>query len=96
MLYHETGQFRTSYAADQAILPIRQDRIGLAIILVIAFGVVPLVSSDYWLSTIMLPFLIFSLAALGLNILTGYAGKQYLGIGAHRHRAHSHHPFFGR
>ena len=58
MLYRETGQFRTSYAADQAILPIRQDRIGLAIILAIAFLVIPVASSDYWLSTIMLPFLI--------------------------------------
>ena len=59
MLYRETGQFRTSYAADQAILPIRQDRIGLAIILLIAFLVVPVAASHYWLSTIMLPFLIF-------------------------------------
>ena len=33
MLYRETGQFKTSYAADHAILPIRQDRIGLAVIL---------------------------------------------------------------
>ena len=36
MLYRETGQFRTSYAADHAILPIRQDRIGLAAILALA------------------------------------------------------------
>ena len=43
--------------------------------------VVPLVASDYWLSTIMLPFLVFSLAALGLNILTGYAGQLSLGTG---------------
>jgi branched-chain amino acid transport system permease protein len=81
MLYRETGQFRTSYAADQAILPIRQDRVGLAIILLIAFLVVPLTASEYWLDTIMLPFLIFSLAALGLNILTGYAGQLSLGTG---------------
>jgi branched-chain amino acid transport system permease protein len=39
------------------------------------------VASDYWLSTIMLPFLIFSLAALGLNLLTGYAGQLSLGTG---------------
>ena len=81
MLYRETGQFRTSYGADHAILPIRQDRIGLAIILLLAFLVVPLAASDYWLNTIMLPFLIFSLAALGLNILTGYAGQLSLGTG---------------
>ena len=81
MLYRETGQFRSSYAADQAMLPLRQDRIGLAIILAIAFVAVPAAASDYWLSTIMLPFLIFSLAALGLNILTGYAGQLSLGTG---------------
>jgi branched-chain amino acid transport system permease protein len=81
VLYRETGQFKTSYRADHAILPIRQDRIGLAVILTVAFVAVPLVASDYWLSTIMLPFLVFSLAALGLNILTGYAGQLSLGTG---------------
>ncbi len=81
MLYRETGQFRTSYAADQAIFPIRQDRLGVALILAIAFVAIPIVSSEYWLSTIMLPFLIFALAALGLNILTGYAGQLSLGTG---------------
>jgi branched-chain amino acid transport system permease protein len=81
MLYRETGQFKTSYAADQAIFPIRQDQIGIAVILLIAFVLVPLVSSHYWLGSIMLPFLIFSLAALGLNLLTGYAGQLSLGTG---------------
>jgi branched-chain amino acid transport system permease protein len=81
MLYRETGQFKTSYAADHAILPLRQDRIGLAIILAVAFLVIPAVATEYWLETILLPFLIFSLAALGLNILTGYAGQLSLGTG---------------
>jgi branched-chain amino acid transport system permease protein len=81
MLYRETGHFKTSYSADHAILPIRQDQIGLAVILAVAFVAVPLVASDYWLSTIMLPFLVFALAALGLNILTGYAGQLSLGTG---------------
>ena len=81
MLYRETGQFKTSYEADQAILPIRQDQIGLAVILLIAFVAVPLLADHYWIGTILLPFLIFSLAALGLNILTGYAGQLSLGTG---------------
>ena len=81
MLYRETGQFKTSYAADQAILPIRQDRIGLAAILLLAFVVVPLLANDYWLDTIMMPFLVFSIAAIGLNLLTGYAGQLSLGTG---------------
>ncbi len=81
MIYRETGQLKTSYAADQAIFPILQDRIGIAVILAIAYLVVPIAASDYWLGTIMLPFLIFALAALGLNILTGYAGQLSLGTG---------------
>jgi len=81
MLYRETGQFRTSYAADQAIFTLRQDRIGIALILLVGFVGIPWVSSQYWLETIMLPFLIFSLAALGLNLLTGYAGQLSLGTG---------------
>ncbi len=81
MLYREAGQFKTSYAADQAILPILQDRIGMLIVLGIAYIVIPLVANAYWLSTILVPFLVFSLAALGLNILTGYAGQVSLGTG---------------
>jgi len=81
MLYREAGQFKTSYAADQAIFPILQDRIGIALILAVAYGVIPLVANEYWLSTILVPFLVFSLAALGLNLLTGYAGQVSLGTG---------------
>ncbi len=81
MLYRETGQFKTNYGADQAIFTLRLDQIGIIVILLIAYIAVPLVSSQYWLSTIMLPFLIFALAALGLNILTGYAGQLSLGTG---------------
>ena len=82
MLYREAGQFKTSYAEDQQVFPIRQDRIAVAIILLLAFVVVPVVADQYWLSAILVPFLIFALAALGLNILTGYAGQLSLGSAA--------------
>lgn len=82
MFYREAGQFKTSYAADQALLPILQDRIGLLLILVVAFVVVPLVGSNFFLGAILIPFLVFSLAAIGLNVLTGYAGQLSLGTGA--------------
>ena len=81
MLYREAGQFKTSYQKDRAVFPIIQDRYFVAVILLIAFGLIPLVSSEYWLNTIMLPFLILSIAAIGLNILTGYAGQLSLGTG---------------
>lgn len=82
MLYREAGQFKTNYAADQALLPIAQDRIGLIIMLVIAYVAIPLFASDFFLSSIMIPFLVFSLATIGLNILMGYAGQLSLGTGA--------------
>ncbi|SFF59682.1 amino acid/amide ABC transporter membrane protein 2, HAAT family [Duganella sp. CF458] len=82
MFYREAGQFKTSYEADGQILPIRQDRIALFATLAIALLVLPLVSSPYMLSAIFIPFLIFALAALGLNILTGYAGQLSLGTAA--------------
>jgi branched-chain amino acid transport system permease protein len=82
MLYREAGQFKTSYVADGQILPIRQDRIALCALLAVALAAVPLLASPYLLSAILIPFLIFALAALGLNILTGYAGQLSLGTAA--------------
>jgi branched-chain amino acid transport system permease protein len=82
MLYREAGQFKTSYQADSQIFPILQDRLALAGLLAIAIVIVPLFASPYMLSAILIPFLIFSLAALGLNILTGYAGQLSLGTAA--------------
>ena len=79
MLYREAGQFKTSYQADMQIFPIRQDRIGMAVLLLLAFVAIPLLASDYWFQAILIPALIFSLAAIGLNILTGYAGQLSLG-----------------
>jgi branched-chain amino acid transport system permease protein len=82
MLYRETGQFKSSYQADQAAFPILQDRIGIAITLAVAFIAVPLTSSQFFISVVLIPFLVFSLAAIGLNLLTGFAGQISLGTGA--------------
>ena len=82
MLYRENGQFKTTYRADQQIFPILQDRIAIVLLLVVAFVVVPLVADAYTLRAILIPFLILSLAALGLNILVGYCGQISLGTGA--------------
>lgn len=82
MLYRESGNFKDSYAKDMAIFPIPFDRWGIGVILAIIFIVIPYVATDYWLSSIMIPFYCFSLAALGLNFLTGYAGQLSLGHAA--------------
>jgi branched-chain amino acid transport system permease protein len=81
MIYREAGQFKTSYAADQAMFPILQDRIWIGLLAVCALVAVPLLGSDYFLEIIMINFLFFSLAAIGLNILTGYTGQISLGTG---------------
>src|SRR2546430_15161140 len=81
MLYREAGQFKATYRQDQAIFPVVQDRVGVATLLGVAYVVVPLVANEYWLQAIVMPFLISSLAALGLNLLTGYAGQVSLGTG---------------
>src|SRR5215204_397924 len=81
MLYREAGQFKTSYAADMAVFPLSQDRIGIAVIIAAAYGLA-LVGSNFLLQAVLIPFLVFSLAAIGLNILTGYAGLLSLGTGA--------------
>src|SRR5438034_11038945 len=82
MLYREAGQFKTSYQKDSAIFPIRQDKIAIGLVVLAAFVVIPLVATPYVFTGILIPFLILSLAALGLNILTGYAGQISLGTAA--------------
>lgn len=82
MLYRENGQFKTSYSADQQIFAITQDRIAIGMLVALAVLVVPLVASPYHFKAILIPFLILSLAALGLNILVGYCGQISLGTGA--------------
>jgi branched-chain amino acid transport system permease protein len=79
VFYRLAGQFKSSYAADQQIFPIRQDRVFVIGLMAFAFVVVPVVANDYWLGAILIPFLILGLAALGLNILTGYTGQLSLG-----------------
>jgi len=82
MFYRENGQFKTSYRADQQILPIAQDRVAMGLILLVAFVAVPLLASDYMFQAILIPFVIMALAALGVNILVGYCGQISLGSGA--------------
>jgi len=82
MLYREAGQFNSTYAEDQRIFPIRQDRVAFWILMAVAFLAVPALGNQYWLGAILTPFLIFALATLGLNILTGYAGQLSLGTAA--------------
>ncbi len=81
MIYREAGDFKTSYAADAQTFPIKLDRWGYFVILAVAVLVVPFFITDYMANAILVPFLIYAIAAIGLNILTGYCGQVSLGTG---------------
>ena len=87
--------FRRSIPAQYDVTQLKQPReaihdaatfrvgwVVLALLLIVAFVVVPQVATPYFFSAILIPFLVLSLAALGLNILTGYAGQLSLGSAA--------------
>ena len=82
MFYRENGQFKTSYQADQQLFSIPQDRWAIFAIIAFAFFGIPLLVDEYLFRAILIPFLILSLAALGVNILVGYCGQITLGAGA--------------
>lgn len=81
MLYREAGDFSTSYPQDSQTFPIKFDRYRYWAVLAVAFLVIPFVINDYWASSLLVPFLIYAIAAIGLNILTGYCGQVSLGTG---------------
>jgi branched-chain amino acid transport system permease protein len=81
MFYREAGDFKTSYAEDNQTFPIAFDRYRYYFVLFVGLAIVPFVINDYWANAILLPFLIYAIAAIGLNILTGYCGQVSLGTG---------------
>ncbi len=81
MLYREAGDFKTTYRADQQTFPIKSERILFWAFIAFAFLIVPFFINDYWNKAVLMPLLIYSMAALGLNILVGYCGQVSLGTG---------------
>ncbi|MEM1006637.1 MAG: branched-chain amino acid ABC transporter permease [Pseudomonadota bacterium] len=81
MFYREAGDFKTSYIDDSQTFPIRFDRYRYYVVLAVAFGIIPFIINDYWANALLLPFLIYAIAAIGLNILVGYCGQVSLGTG---------------
>ena len=45
-------------------------------------GIYLIVTGEYFLTSILIPFVIMSLAALGVNVLVGYCGQISLGSAA--------------
>ena len=82
MLYRENGQFKSTYAADQQLLPIAQDRWFVIGLIAFAYVAVPALASDYMFRALIIPFVILAIAAIGLNLLVGYCGQISLGTAA--------------
>lgn len=82
MINRESGVYKTTYQADMAFFRVPLARWTIGAVLVLAVIVIPLLANDYWFGAIILPFLIFSIATIGLNLLTGYCGQISLGHAA--------------
>jgi branched-chain amino acid transport system permease protein len=75
-----SGDFRTSYAADTTIFPTTTSRnFAIAGVALLCFA--PRLFSEYWLA-VSIQIGIFSIAALGLNILVGFTGQISIGHAA--------------
>jgi branched-chain amino acid transport system permease protein len=81
VFYREAGQYKASYSADQAIFPLAQDRWFVWLVIAFGFFGIPLLANPYVYTEVLTPVLILSIAAIGLNILTGYCGQLSLGTG---------------
>ncbi|MGE5048353.1 MAG: branched-chain amino acid ABC transporter permease [Deltaproteobacteria bacterium] len=74
------GEFHTTYSSDMAIFETRRGQRALAVFLV-ALAAVPFIATSYWLD-VANRAAIAVIAAMGLNILTGYTGQISLGNAA--------------
>ena len=80
MFYKETGQFKSKYKEELAAFPLFEDKIGIGILGVLTFLVIPLfglpgLNYEFAMGAIMIPCMIFIIMTLGLNILLGFAGQ---------------------
>ena len=81
MLFRQAGIHHTNYAGDRALFPIPADRwmiVGLLVLAVTA----PLTANSLTLSSYLLPWLVWTSATLGLNLILGWAGQFHFGYAA--------------
>ncbi len=81
MLFRQAGIFHTDYAANRALFPLPADRWMIVILLLLALSA-PFTMSSLLLSTNVLPWLVWTSAALGLNLILGWAGQFHFGYAA--------------
>lgn len=81
MFFRQSGIRHTSYTSDNKLFPIPVDRIVLLVLLAVGVAAPYLINSLY-LNSYILPWMIWTAAALGLNLVTGWAGQLHLGYAA--------------
>jgi branched-chain amino acid transport system permease protein len=81
MLFRQAGIFHTTYAHDRALFPIPVDRWLVTALLLLALGA-PWAVSSLALTSYVMPWLVWTAAALGLNLILGWAGQFHFGYAA--------------
>lgn len=81
MFYRLAGIRHTSYRSARRLFPVPFDRWLLLAVLALAV-VAPFFLSKLLLNSYLLPWVIWATAALGLNLLMGFAGQIHLGYAA--------------
>ncbi len=81
MLFRQAGIRHIDYAADRALFPIPADRVMVGALLAFA-AVAPFAVSSLALSSYLTPWLVWTAATLGLNLILGWAGQFHFGYAA--------------
>lgn len=81
MFYRRAGIFHTSYAGDRKLFPIPFERRAILALLLFAL-IAPFVLSSLALTSYVRPWLIWTAAVLGLNLVLGWAGQFHFGYAA--------------
>jgi branched-chain amino acid transport system permease protein len=81
MFLRQSGIHHASYSADRALFPIHFDRRAIAVLLVLGLAA-PFLVSSLALSSYLLPWIVWTTAALGLNLILGWAGQFHFGYAA--------------
>jgi len=81
MFYRLSGVHHNSYKSDRKMFPVPADRNAVIFFLLLGIAA-PFIIPSLYLNSYVLPWLIWTAAVLGLNLVTGWAGQLHLGYAA--------------
>jgi branched-chain amino acid transport system permease protein len=81
MLYRLAGIRHTTYGSARRLYPVPFDRALVAVLIATAIAA-PFLLTPLQLGSYLIPWIVWSTAALGLNLLMGWAGQVHLGYAA--------------